>query len=141
MWLGFECAAEYVAMIAITLICTILKAVLQIAWLPIVGLLWWFNFYRNLINDPSGRPLIEIIQHPESGYYRGLGAKRARHLMKRRKDSNGICWHQDVKPRFMAPLFPLENNKKRRHSRPFRKMFPGIKRTAPLPTCFLSINH
>ena len=41
----------------------------------------------------------------------------------------------------MAPLFPLENNKKRRHPRPFRKMFPEIKQTAPLPTSFLSINH
>ena len=140
MWIGFECAAEYVTMIVITLICTILKAVLQIAWLPVVGLLWWFNFYRNLINDPNGRPLLEIFRCPESGYYRYVGPKRPRHSVKRWKDSNGI-WHQQEKPRFIAPLFPLENNKKRRHPRPFRKMFPGIKRSAPLPTCYLPINH
>lgn len=126
MWIGFVCAAEYVAMIAITLICTILKAVLQIAWLPIVGLLWWFNFYRNLINDPTGRSLFEILQHPESGYYRYVSAKQTKHL---------------GKPSFKAPLFPIENNRKKRHPRAFRKTFPGIKRTAPLPTCFLPINH
>ena len=137
MWIGFECAAEYVTVIVITLICTILKAVLQIAWLPVVGLLWWFNFYRNLINDPHGQRLLEIFICPESGYYRYVGPKRPMHSVKRWKDSNGI-WHQQES---LLRFFPLENNKKRRQPRPFRKMFPGIKRYAPLPMCCLLTNH
>ena len=128
----FECVSEYAFMLVFTLMCTMLKAALQIVWLPVVGLLWWFNFYKNLINDPIGRPLHEIFNSPESGYDKSMDNKQPKQLVKRQKDD---------KPVFMAPLFPLKNNSKRRHPRPFRRLFPGTKPSTCLPTCFLPINH
>ena len=136
---AFECASEYAFMLVFTLIGLVIKAALQMVWLPIVGLLWWFNFYKNLINDPTGRPLWEILQSPGSGYPRSVGPTRSRHGVKRWK-KNGQ-WFQQTKLPFRAPCFPLENNRKRRHPKPFRKQFPGIKPLAPLPTCYLPMDH
>ena len=85
-----------------TLTYAILKTTLHAVWLPATGLLWWFKFYRNIIDDSNGRSIIAIFKNPNAGY------------------------------------FP---DSRKRHPRPYRKRFPGSKRTAALPTCFLPVDH
>ena len=111
LWLGqtgFKCISEYTCFMVFTIICTLIKIALQCAWLLITGLLWWYRFYKNIIDDPSGRSITDIFRSPHKGY--------------------------------PPPLFPLPNSRKR-HPRPFRKRFPGISRTTPMPSCFIPINH
>ena len=135
----FECASKYASMLIFTLMCLLINAALQMLWLPIVGLLWWFNFYKNLINNPTGWPLCEIWRSPDSGNPISVGATWLRHGVKRCREND--YRFQKMKLPFLAPRFPFENNSKRRHPKPFQKQFPGIKPSASLPTCYLPIDH
>ena len=125
---GFNCISEYSCFMICTIICSLLKIALQCAWLPITGLLWWFRFYKNIIDDPSGRPIMDIFGLPHKYYPQ-------QHINDERKRHSSLG-----KERFLPSLFPVPDSRKR-HPRPFRKRFPGTPRSAPMPSCFLTINH
>ena len=41
-----------------------LQAALYYAWLPFVGLIWWYRFTYNLINDPDRHSVHDILKYP-----------------------------------------------------------------------------
>ena len=56
---AFRCMSEYIFFIMFTLIYAILKTALHVVWLPATGLLWWFKFYCNTIDDANGRSILQ----------------------------------------------------------------------------------
>ena len=80
---AFECACEYIFFVIFTLICVMIKAVLNVTWLPITGLLWWYRFYRNLIDDANGRLIFAIFANPRSGFpHAHINEERKCHLVR-----------------------------------------------------------
>ena len=148
LWLGdicHKCISEYSCFIVFTIICTLIKIALQCAWLPITGLLWWYRFLKNIIDDPSGRSIMDIFRTPYKGYpQQHINKERMRHSevhrFYRKSTSEPWKWRGQRKKRFIPPLFPLPDSRKR-HPRPFRKRFPGTSRSTPMPSCFIPINH
>ena len=63
-YICFESISEYIFSIIFTTICLSLQAALNCAWLPFVGLIWWYRFTHNLITDPKGRSFHDIIKYP-----------------------------------------------------------------------------
>ena len=37
-------------------------------WTRISGLLWWYSFYKNILEDADGRSLLEIFRNPNTGH-------------------------------------------------------------------------
>jgi hypothetical protein len=137
---GYECISEYTCFVVFTAICFILKIVMQCAWLPITGLLWWYRFYRNIIDDASGRSIMDIFRSPNQDIiqdiHRSLGNPQ-QHINEEKKQLYTKLWRCFTKDPLQLPL--PENRK--RHPRPFRKRFPGTPGSAQIPSCFLPIDH
>ena len=149
MRMKFQCAVgiafQYIAFLVFTLICIPLKAALQMVWLPIIGLLWWFNFFRNLLDDPDGQTIMTIFKNPSTGFPQNhINEERKRHTevhrFHRKSNSEPSIWRGKRKKRFIPPPFTLPLSRKR-HPRAYMKCFPGTKRTASIPACFLPIDH
>ena len=109
---SYECISEYAFIIALIFLCTFLQIVVQLAWLPVVGLIWWYKVIHKLINDPDGRSIYDIFNRPT--------------------DSRDI-YNKSI------PSVPHFSSS--RHSRPNRKRFPGIKRDVELPALLAPIDH
>ena len=142
--ISYAFICEYTTFLAFTFGCIPFKAVLQMVWLPTVGLLWWFNLYHNLLNDSDGRSMMTIFRNPTAGYPQDhINEERKRHSethrFYRKSSSKPWKWRCQRKEQFIPPLYSLLTRRKR-HSRAYMKSFPGTKRTAPIPTCFLP-NH
>ena len=65
---AFECVSEYTLFIAFTMICMVLNTIILAMWMPISGLLWWYKFYKNVLDDADGRSLLDILNNPTTGY-------------------------------------------------------------------------
>ena len=65
---ALECVSKYIFFIAYTLLCMALKAIIPPVWMPISGLLWWYIFYKNMLEDANGRSLLEIFSNLNTGY-------------------------------------------------------------------------
>ena len=50
------------------MLCMALKTIILPVWMPINGLLWWYIFYKNILEDADGRSLIEIFRNPNTGH-------------------------------------------------------------------------
>ena len=37
--------------------------------LPATGLLWWYKFYRNILDDLNGRSITAILKNPNTGIF------------------------------------------------------------------------
>ena len=44
----------------------VLKTMILPVWTPISGLLWWFFFNKNILEDTDGRSLLEIFRNPNA---------------------------------------------------------------------------
>ena len=62
----FECVSKYTFFTAYTLLCMDLKAMILPVWTPISGLIWWYSFYKNILEDADGRSLLEIFRNPNA---------------------------------------------------------------------------
>ena len=60
----FQCGCEYAFFLAFTFICIASQITLHVAWCPIIGLQWWYIFFRNLLYDPGGRSIWQIFCDP-----------------------------------------------------------------------------
>ena len=109
---SYECISEYAFFIALTFLCTILQITVQLAWFPIVGLIWWYKLIHNLINDPDGRSIYDIFNRPTDS--------------------------QDIYDKGIPSVPHFSSS---RHSRTNRKCFPGIKRDVELPALLASADH
>ena len=65
---AFKCVSKYTFFIAYTLLCMALKAMILPVWTPISGLIWWYSFYKNILEDTDGRSLLEIFRNPNTGH-------------------------------------------------------------------------
>ena len=65
---AFELVSKYTFFIACTMLCTVLKTMILPEWTPISGLLWWYIFYKNILENADGRSLLEIFRNPNTGY-------------------------------------------------------------------------
>ena len=63
---AFECVSKYTFFIAYTLLCMALKTIILPVWTPISGLIWWYSFYKNILEDADGRSLLEIFRNPNT---------------------------------------------------------------------------
>ena len=63
---AFECVSEYKFFIAYTLLCMSLKTMILPVWTLISGLIWWYSFYKNILEDADGRSLLEIFRNPNT---------------------------------------------------------------------------
>ena len=63
---AFECVSKYTFCIAYTLLCMSLKRMILPVWMPISGLIWWYSFYKNILEDADGRSLLEIFGNPNT---------------------------------------------------------------------------
>ena len=61
----FEFGSEYAFFLVFTAMCFLLKIAIEVVWLPIGGLAWWYHFYINLLHDPGGRSLRQIFRDPD----------------------------------------------------------------------------
>ena len=50
------------------MLCMDLKTIILPVWMPISGLLWWYRFYQNMLEDADGRSLLEILSNPNTGH-------------------------------------------------------------------------
>ena len=110
--ISFECISEYAFFIALTLLCTFIQIAVQLAWLPVVGLIWWYKLIHNLINDPDGRSIYDIFKQPADT--------------------------QDI---YDTSIPSVPHFSSSRHSRANRKRFPGIKRDVELPASLAQVDH
>ena len=60
---AFECVSEYTFFIAYTLLCMAIKTRILPVWTPISGLIWWYSFYKNILEYADGRSLLEIFRN------------------------------------------------------------------------------
>ena len=44
----------------------VLKTMILPVWTPISGLIWWYIFYKNIIEDADGRSRLEIFRNPNT---------------------------------------------------------------------------
>ena len=42
----------------------VLNTMILPVWIPMSGLLWWYRFYKNMLEDSDGRSLLEIFSNP-----------------------------------------------------------------------------
>ena len=52
---AFKYVSKYTLFMAYTLLCMALKTIILPVWMPISGLLWWYRFYKNMIDDANGQ--------------------------------------------------------------------------------------
>ena len=64
---AFECVSEYTFFIAYTLLCMVLKTMILPVWTTTSGLIWWYSFYKNILEVADGRSLLEIFRNPNTG--------------------------------------------------------------------------
>ena len=64
----FVCVSEYTFFIAYTLLCMALKTIIIPVWMQISGLLWWYIFYKNMLDDADRQSLLEIFSNPNTGH-------------------------------------------------------------------------
>ena len=50
------------------MLCMALKTIILPVWMPIGGLLCWYIFYKNILEDADGRSLLEIFRNPNTGH-------------------------------------------------------------------------
>ena len=100
-----------------TILCVCLKAVIHCAWLPFIGLLWWYRFTYNLINDLDGRTIYDIFE--ESSY------------------------SSDIYRQWLPsdPLFYKNSSPLNRYSRSIKRQYPGIKHTTTIPASMTPFDH
>ena len=65
---AFECVSKYKLFIAYTLLCMVINTMILPVWTPISSLIWWYSFYKNILEDADGRSLLEIFCNPNTGY-------------------------------------------------------------------------
>ena len=65
---AFKCVREYTFFIAYTVLFRSLKIMILPLWTPISGLLWWYSFYKNILEDADGWSLLEIFRNPNIGH-------------------------------------------------------------------------
>ena len=44
----------------------VLKTMILPVWTPIRGLIWWYSFYKNILEDADGKSLLEIFSNPNT---------------------------------------------------------------------------
>ena len=62
---AFEFGCEYGFFLLLSLMLLTFKTMLEIAWIPTSGLVWWYRFYSSLLRDPGGRSLRQIFRDPD----------------------------------------------------------------------------
>ena len=65
---AFKCVSEYTLFVAYTLVCMDLTTRILPVWTPISGLIWWYSFYKNILEDADGKSLPEIFRNPNTGH-------------------------------------------------------------------------
>ena len=45
-----------------------LKTMILPVWTPISGLIWWYSFYKNILEYANGRSILEIFCNPNTGH-------------------------------------------------------------------------
>ena len=63
-----KCVSNYIFFVAYTLLCIYLKTIILPVWMPISGLLWWYSFYKNMLEDANGQSLLGIFSNPNTIY-------------------------------------------------------------------------
>ena len=46
----------------------VLKTIIFSVWMPISGLLWWYKYCKNVLDDADGQSLLDILNNPNTGY-------------------------------------------------------------------------
>lgn len=132
---AFECTSEYIFFVMFTLACIMIKATLDITWLPISGLIWWYRFYRNLVDDASGRSLLMIFTDPAHKLPQSRDLTFKRWWANRYGKCDGKCADE-----FPAPLFQ-RLDLRTMHPRYYMKSFPGTKRSSSIPSCATPVDY
>ena len=65
---AFACFSEYTFFVAYTLLCMLLITNILSVWMPISGLIWWYSFYKSILEDADGRSLLEIFRNTNMGH-------------------------------------------------------------------------
>ena len=65
---AFECVSGYTFFIAYTMLCMALKTMIPPVWTPISDLIFWYSFYKNILEDADGRSLLEIFRNPNTDH-------------------------------------------------------------------------
>ena len=60
----FEFFSEYAFFLMLTFVCMTIKIIIQVPWIPVSGLIWWYKFFHNIIHDPGGRSIRQIFKEP-----------------------------------------------------------------------------
>ena len=60
----FQCGCEYAFFLAFTFLCIVLQILIRVVWYPINGFQWWYIFFSNLLYDPGGRSIWQILCDP-----------------------------------------------------------------------------
>ena len=63
---ALECVSKYTFFVVYTLLCMALKTMILPVWTPISGLIWWYSFYKNILEDADGRSILEIFCNPNT---------------------------------------------------------------------------
>ena len=63
---AFECVSKYTFFITYTLLFMALKTMILPVWTPISGLIWWYSFYKNILEYDDERSLLEIFCNPNT---------------------------------------------------------------------------
>ena len=61
----FEFISEYAFFLMFTFVCMAIKIIIRVHWLPISGLVWWYQFFHGIIYYPGGRSLQKIFKEPD----------------------------------------------------------------------------
>ena len=48
------------------MLCMVLKTMILPFWTTISVLIWWYSFYKNILEDADGRSLLEIFRNPNT---------------------------------------------------------------------------
>ena len=67
---AFEYVSKYTFFVAYTLLCMLLKTMILPVWKPIRGLIRWYSFYKNILEDADGHSLLEIFRNPNKEYFK-----------------------------------------------------------------------